>query len=650
MNTPADRDLEKTLEAALNNASRWDGSPQVLYQKVRRRLRPQPWYRRFRPAIALGAAALTLVLSLGVYQYAGAPGPGPLDDHNPPAVIPGEPPADTGREALPVVGTQEKLQELVDARRVYRGMKSAAEHERIGSWRVESQLADQDSGYSETNTQVRGVDEADIVKTDGTYLYQVRNRELVISRIDPAEQMQVVSRTPFAETYDPQDLYLDGDLVTVIAGKRKTDTHRWESGDSVVFVYDISRKQAPVQIREVEVEGEVLSTRKAGSVVYLVAQKWLTEDTLDEPGISYRDSAERVSKKLIGLESIRYFPGIRHDAYLTVLALDVSDGRQDVEVDVYLGSGREIYMSKENLYIALAHWDSSTATRGGTAEKTLVHKFGIAGTDIAYQGMGEVPGTILNQFSMDEHNGTLRIATTSRDKETTNNVYILDGEMNVAGRLEGLAPGERIYSARFMGDKGYLVTFEMIDPLFVIDLKDPANPRVLGELKIPGFSSYLHPLDDTTLLGIGHDTDIVVQNGRPTVRVGGIKLAIFDVADVANPRELHVEIIGEQGSHSEALDNHKAVLFYNGVLALPVTAYENGRKEFQGAAAYHVTKENGFSPIGRVSHLDYNPYDFDYMIRRSLIINNLFYSVSNETIKANRLVPGLPEVGALSLK
>jgi uncharacterized secreted protein with C-terminal beta-propeller domain len=653
MSTRDEQDFDRTLKNALKNTSQWRGSPHAMFHKVRRTLQPKPWYQRLRPVFALGATALSLMLVLGIYYHAQI---NPIIPNDQPLVIDNdESPAIPTASLLPVVGTTEKLRELVSELIYLYGLDEGG----VGGSPDLQARSSVKSSYSETNTQVQGVDEADIIKTDGTYLYQIRGQEITISKISPETAMRVESRIVLPEMTTPQEIYVDAQYLTIIVADAPSyaadevfyRSRMWYPTNTRILVYNITNKQRPVQVREIDVEGSAVSTRKVGSVVYLVAQKWLNSDDLEgESTVYYRDSINGAARSEIGLDRICYFPENLNNAYLTVLALDVSDGRKEATVEVYLGSGRNIFMSQDNLYIALEQWNQSNESNKAY---TLVHKFSVAGTNLTYQGMGQIPGNILNQFSMDEHNGYFRIATTSHEAKTLNNVYILDRNMKVVGTLEGLAPGEQIYSVRFMGDKGYLVTFEMIDPLFVIDLKNPTNPQVLGELKIPGFSNYLHPIDENTLLGIGRDTDVVMRNGRPAVQEKGMKLAIFDVSDVNNPEELHVEIIGGYGSYSEALYNHKAVLFYRDVLSLPVSVMESGKLEFEGAVAYHVSKEYGFAPMGKVTHhndRDLAIGDHGGYISRTLIANNVFYSISQNMIKANRLTGGLPELATLSLK
>ncbi len=274
-------------------------------------------------------------------------------------------------------------------------------------------------------------------------------------------------------------------------------------------------------------------------------------------------------------------------------------------------------------------------------EKTIIHKISISGKNIEYQTNGEVPGHVLNQFSMDEYNGYFRIATTTGNwrAESMNHVYVLDSNLDIVGKVEDLAPGERIYSARFMGDKGYMVTFKQIDPLFVIDLKDPYNPKVLGYLKISGVSDYLHPYDENHVIGIGRDA---TEEGR----IQGMKLSLFDITDVANPKEVSKYMIGERGTDSDALRDHKAFLFSKSknLLIVPVRVSEGGKwNAWQGAYVFNLDLDNGFVLKGKITHRvnvsGEEKYQIDYnaQIKRSLYMDDVVYTISNKMIKMNSL-------------
>ncbi|MBU4340763.1 MAG: beta-propeller domain-containing protein [Euryarchaeota archaeon] len=287
---------------------------------------------------------------------------------------------------------------------------------------------------------------------------------------------------------------------------------------------------------------------------------------------------------------------------------------------------------------------------------TVIQKININKGDIEYRAKGEVPGSLLNQFSMDESGEHFRVATTSqiwtgRESKQYNNVFVMDNELAIAGKLENIAPDERIYSTRFIGNRLYMVTFKRVDPLFVIDLSDPKEPKVLGELKIPGFSDYLHPYDENHIIGVGKETG---DNEWGGTSIKGVKLSLFDVSDVNNPKQLDKYEIGTSGTDSEALRDHKAFLFdrKKNLLVIPVREvtekprYDNRgyyvQKVWQGAYVFNLTPQDGFKLRGKVSHLDDYEEQMYYWgspgaVRRSMYMDDVLYTVSAQKIKMNDL-------------
>jgi uncharacterized secreted protein with C-terminal beta-propeller domain len=281
---------------------------------------------------------------------------------------------------------------------------------------------------------------------------------------------------------------------------------------------------------------------------------------------------------------------------------------------------------------------------------------------------------------MDENGNYFRIATTisgyvgNRDT-STNNLYVLDEDLNIVGRIEGIAQGESIYSIRFIGDRAYMVTFKHVDPLFVIGLEDPTNPVLLGKLKIPGYSEYLHPYDETHIIGIGKEVDESIDADKVHTEgavyytaIQGVKLAIFDVSDVSNPVEMYKEVIGDRGSESPAETEHKAFLFdkKRNLLVIPVTVAElqegqtkdmEGEFVFQGAYVYDINLEDGFNLKGKITHYEddeafkksgYYFYGGAESISRSLYMDDTLYTFSNAMIKANSL-EDLNEINSVKL-
>lgn len=302
-------------------------------------------------------------------------------------------------------------------------------------------------------------------------------------------------------------------------------------------------------------------------------------------------------------------------------------------------------------------------------ERTVIHKIGIDRGNIDYRTKGEVPGTLLNQFSMDESGNYFRVATTSQfwtkssGSVQFNNVYVMDEDLSVVGELEEVAPEERIYSTRFIGNRLYMVTFKRVDPLFVIDLSDPRDPKILGKLKIPGFSDYLHPYDENHIIGIGKETG---DNEWGGVSIKGVKLSLFDVSDVEKPEQIDTFEIGKAGTDSEALRDHKAFLFDKKKNLLVIPIREVGEREdydsrygyyrqrvWQGAYVLGVTPENGFKLRGKVSHLDDYEEEMYYWnspsaVRRSLYMDDVLYTVSARKILMNGL-KDISEINSIDL-
>ncbi|NLY43188.1 MAG: copper amine oxidase [Clostridiaceae bacterium] len=627
---------------------------------------------------------------------------------------------------LPVVGSYEKLKALLEEINGTENMKrkrmafdTRVEAEIMQSAPAQKNLAEdtamrneEGSDYSATNVQVEGVDEADIVKTDGKYIYQVRNEDIVITKAYPAEDMEVVAKLKFdGENYYPQELYIDDKHLVVIGNtgegmyaRRRYGYYSYNIQRRVnAMIYDITDKQNIKLLREVEVEGEYISSRKVGANLYLVANEYIDYYFIqyyeENATPSYRDTAIKDENINIGYDDIQYFPRFTQPNYLIIAALSLDRMDEPVNISTYLGAGENIYVSQKNMYIAVTHQDdiSSSSNKRIMAEEnliyteygrdTLIYKFSLGDGKVTYLCKGTVPGTVLNQFSMDESGDYFRIATTKgdvwRDDEYTskNNVYVLGERLNIVGKLEDIAPGEKIYSVRFMGDRAYMVTFKQVDPLFVIDLKDVENPKILGALKIPGYSDYLHPYDENHIIGFGKDTVEVSHKDFQGNVIGstayykGIKMAVFDVSDVNNPIEKFKEIIGDRGTDSELLSNHKALLFSKekGLLSFPVTVMEVQDDEyaameetgipmyvqfsFQGAYVYHIDMEKGFTLRKRITHLsedDYAKaglywYDNDKNIERILYIEDTLYTLSKKYIKAHDL-NSLSEINTIELQ
>jgi inhibitor of cysteine peptidase len=272
-------------------------------------------------------------------------------------------------------------------------------------------------------------------------------------------------------------------------------------------------------------------------------------------------------------------------------------------------------------------------------EVSVINKISVNGLNIDVVASASIPGRLNNQFALDEYEGNLRVATTipqrwSRwdlSEESKNNVYVLDSGLNKIGEIKNIAKGESIFSTRFMGDRLYMVTFRQVDPFFVIDLSNPRSPKILGELKIPGFSRYLHPYDESTIIGIG-------QEASETGRITGLKISLFDVSDVANPIEIAKYTGDDAYAHSTALYEHKAFLFSKekNLLVIPAYNYDysNAAKSYNGALVFNLQKTS-IQLRGLVEHSAAKEYYYGAVVERSLYIENVLYTVSSGLIRAN---------------
>ncbi len=554
---------------------------------------------------------------------------------------------------LPSVENKEKLEKLLSYSK--QGYHRIAEKDLAPIHALESaKTASDDSNYSGTNVQVRGVDEADIVKTDGTYLYTLNRHTLYIVKSNE-DDFRVVSALKY-DNYRPIEFYIkDNKLITIgycyDIILRKTDDHishkisSRHSNALKIQIYDINDKSNPSLVRNIELDGRYLSSRMIDNHFYLAAHKGIYHDEGNFRPY-YKDSAAGSETVYIDYGNIKYFPESIHNHYLMTLGFDVNDlDSSKIDVNAYLGSGNNMYASKENMYITQDKYKYNIYRPNEATDHTAassIFKFSLTNGKVLYTAKGEVPGTILNQFSMDEHEGNFRIATTKEDPKrdsefgSANNVYILDENLKLLGETKDLAPGEKIYSVRFMGDKVYVVTFRQVDPFYVIDLKTPSSPKVLGYLKIPGYSSYLHPYDENHIIGIGMDT--IEHKGRVTT--GGVKISMFDVTDYSSPVELDKVIIGGRGSYTDVTDNHKALLFAKdkNILAFPIYVSNRDKNtyaytfETQSAFVFSINEDYKFNLRGDISHLEDANNNRSH-VNRILFIDDHLYTISDNKIR-----------------
>ncbi|KNY28558.1 beta-propeller domain-containing protein [Pseudobacteroides cellulosolvens] len=610
--------------------------------------------------------------------------------------------------------------------------------------------APKSTDYSKVNSQVEGVDEADVVQTDGEYIYQVNKNKIVVAKAYPADNMEVVNTLNLSAdtSFTPREMLLGKNKLIVIgtsyesvkvspttlvpvvtpipkvstvpvvstvspasvtpatastSAVKSTPAPSSSMGIAVpptyfiptystvttkAFILDITDKKDIKKIRVVDIDGNYISSRKIDSVLYLVTNKsiynYIQFGDTDYAKPRYRDTNLGDSYNCIDYDKINYFPEFIRPNYLNIAGLDVEDNNSELHFTSYLGAGDKMYVSQNNIYIAETNYYSYPVLLARPAvgvsvmpayntQNTLIYKFSIDKGESKFKGKGEIPGIILNQYSMDENKGYFRIATTvgsvfgTGENISKNNLYVMDDNFKVTGKIENIAPGEKIYSVRFMGDRGYMVTFKKVDPLFVFDLKDPNKPAILGELKIPGYSDYLHPYDENHVIGFGKDS---IESGSDQFAwYQGMKVAMFDITDVNNPKEQFKVLIGDRGTESELLRNPKALLFSKSknIMAFPVSLYEipaetkqdtsikvsttmpqYGKFAYQGAYIFNIDMEKGFVLKGRITHLaddelakinslTYYSGSSDNYINRIMYINDILYTLSNNKIKANNM-------------
>ncbi|MCX7098904.1 MAG: beta-propeller domain-containing protein [Methylococcales bacterium] len=579
--------------------------------------------------------------------------------------------------------------------------------------------------HTDTNIQVQGVDESDLLKVgDDGYIYQVYNNQVRIIKGFPVADLNQVATLTFSDSnFYPTGIYIKAGKLVVLGSSWQMATQTKMANPAIVaiddynpgwywrgtqqarvLIYDLADHTKPTLVRDVAIDGDFLDSRVVGDNLYfitrsypdfyrIIAQTKYKANTLAAkpatmlPTISDTKKG-KIAKKTLALKDLSYFPDFVEPNYVMASSLNLAHPEQALNTKAYLGAGELVYASQKSLYLSASNYNFDSATVDAYFSynpSTQIYKYAINNGQIAFEAAGQVAGTALNQFSMDENGDYFRIATTSQNwnaagNASTSSLFVLDKNMTTVGKIENLAKGEQIYATRFLGDRCYIVTFKLVDPLFAIDLSTPTQPKVLGELKIPGYSNYLHPYDETHLIGFGKDAAVYQseQANSDQFWAGGsafyqgLKVALFDVADMANPKELHSITIGDRGSLSPLLWNHKA-LYWDAerhLFGFPVDLaalaggfdatkpWQYGLPVYQGAYIYQVSPENGFTLQAKLSQIpedkkpvhvanegyEYGYWDLDtsdYFVDRILRIDNSLYTVSNKQVS----VYGLSDFG-----
>ena len=506
--------------------------------------------------------------------------------------------------------------------------------------------------YSGTNVQTEGVDEGDVVKTDGKYLYILRDGNLILASA-AGKDTRVLSTTELRASNDngdgwmsrePSELYIAGNTVAVLSSCYESGINSrgyWDYRQyTAVDLYDVSDPAHPKKTAGLGQDGYVMGSRLKDGTLYLVTNYDVIEYDEKDPG-TYVPSLYRDGKAdVLPAGCVWICPEVTSTRYVVVSSYDLKTG-EVTDTQSVLGGGNTLYMSHNNIYVANSYYKETagvprtegvyTVTEYRNEMVTDLIRFDLS-DGLSVAASGRVPGNLESQFSMDEYQGHLRLATTSQhygytvytdekmgftnykwdeEEDQTNGLYILNGDLAVVGSVTSLAPGEQIYSVRFDGDIAYFCTFRTMDPLFAVDVSDPAAPKVLSALKISGFSEYLHPWAEGLLFGAGYEAD------ETSGRRGTLKLVMFDTSDKADVTAKTVEVTDL--NYSEALDNHHAFLISRekNLIAFPADDLY---------VIYGYDKARGFYPQAK---LELDGWSWD---TRGLYVDDMLYVVGEDTI------------------
>lgn len=530
----------------------------------------------------------------------------------------------------------------------------------VGSDSVNLQSSNTTTEFSETNLQVSGVDEADAVKTDGKYIYSLYGTTIYITQpnngtpklvatIDLNDndlefgniemfiyenKLSIIAQA-YTPTDDEDDIYSDVDYSSYYFGTTL------ENAITYVAVYDLSDISKPVKESTLTQSGNYRSSRRIDNVLYITTGYTIrnySEIEKNKPESYCPTYNVNGTTNCVPADSIIISEDVDVISYTTIASIDLNSSDDFADICSVLGSNEEVYASQKNIYVTSGYYKDNE-------RKTQIKRFSIDGTEIAENGSFIVDGYLLNQFSMDEHNGYFRVVTernqtysgmyNSISNVTSAGLYIFDSNLELVGKTENVANGENVKSVRFDGDIAYFVTFRQTDPLFTVDLSDPTSPKILSELKIPGFSEYLHPFGNNLLLGFGREVD--PESGIDN----GLKLTMFDVTDKTNVTEISTFIFADENSYSMAEHDHKAIFVdvERKIIGIPYIICNSDN--FGGDALqeyYHLFKyDEENKTFTSLKRLEMSEYDLEQITpndvnTRGLYIDNFFYIVSANEI------------------
>ena len=484
-----------------------------------------------------------------------------------------------------------------------------------------------DTSFSDTNVRTEGVGEADIVKTDGNYLYTLKANSQEISIVDiRSDQMKVVSGISLNENFQASEFYLSDQKLFVLGNMQNTQVDSdsktlYRGSCTRIQTYDLADINNPKSIGTVDQSGYYHTSRFKDGYLYVFSDYYIY-DTITKK--DYPSYVPLVGDNLLKQSDIYLPTNHAADQYLVVSSVSASSPDKAADQKAVMSGNGEVYVSENNIYIYEYANSSILADNLAAKNQTILRKLSYNKGKLSGSAQGKVKGYLNDSFSIDEYDNTLRLVTTVThnvgSSSQSNSVYVLDADLKTIGKIEDLAKNEQVYSARFLGDTGYFVTYEQTDPLFSVDFSDPENPKILGKLKIPGFSEYLHFYSDNLLLGIGMDTD---ENGI----TNGVKISMFDISDPSDVKEVSKYTL-DQYYYSDVFSDYRAALVdpEKNLIGFPLS----------GSANQYVIlsydKDQGFQ-VQMQEEVNGN----SYLGTRGVYANEKFYVINGNAIEAYRM-------------
>lgn len=547
--------------------------------------------------------------------------------------------------------------------------------------------------YSTTNIQVENVDEADIVKTDGNYIYSISENNVIITDVTNPQAPKIAATIKSDDDDIPEDIILYKDKLVIISAITINQSSRYSYNskmNTVVKIYDITSKNNPILTKSYEMYAPYYTSRCINNILYVISSGNLRKENNDIV-IGYKEDN---SEKEMSVNDVKYLKDVKTKKQTLISIVDLNNETADINLKSYLMDISNAYVSENAIYLLNQEYDY-----GGLSIKSLfglkgvfglfdeendsgyyteIYKFDInKNGNVSYKAKTKTKGKTINQYSLDEKDNHLRIALYDNQGSR---IEILDENLKQIGVSEKVAKGEDMYSSRFIGDKVYFVTYKTIDPLFVVDLSDEANPKVLGKLKIPGYSTYIHPYDENHIIGIGMETKETINRNSSgkvistTARIVGMKMALFDISNVKAPIQIASTVIGDSRTTSAIITNPKALLFSKekSLIAIPVNnyaqdfeisesnsytsiinKYKNYNKPYmaEGYFVYNINVQNGFKLKGTITHEKTKAtyYYNNSKLLRGLYIDDNLYTISETAVKVNN-IETLEQVSELNLK